>query len=88
MAGPARYSANRSSKEFIGGVRTRTIAPFARAPSFSKSSGRPAPPSTSGAVSPGLVEGARANDTTLTGNREGSTTSADAEIASHFADAV
>ena len=57
MAGAARYSAKRSSKDCIGFERTRAIAPFAAAPRRSKSAFVPMPASTSGAVMAPGVDG-------------------------------
>ena len=64
--------------------RTRTIAPFAAAPSRSKSAFVPMPASTSGAVIGPGVDGARPNETTESGNATGATSEADAETGSHF----
>ena len=78
------YSAKRSSNDCMGFERTRTIAPFADAPSRSKSAFAPMPASTTGAVNGPDVEGARPNETTESGNATGATTEAEAETGSHF----
>src|SRR6266508_3346287 len=82
-----RYSAKRSSSDFIGFVRTRAMAPLAFGPSLSKSAFRPAPASTRGAVIEPGVEGASAKETTRKENRYGETTAADADSASQRAGA-
>jgi hypothetical protein len=85
VSGPFMYSANRSSKEFMGLLCTRAIAPRADAPSRSKSARRPSPTSTTEAVTGPGVDGASPRDTARSAVWLGETTAAEIETASHCA---
>ncbi len=85
VSGPSWYSAKRSSNDIIGLECTSAMAPFAVAPSRSKSARRPSPTSTMAAVTGPVVEGARPRETTRSGNSPGETTEAVAEIPSQLA---